>query len=109
MRKKILIVNVFFDDFHRTTGSPWRVPRGSGPVFLAGAFNSATTDIRLYSEQTDGYLLDAGLLGWPDMLVLTGLTSGLDRLNCGTASIATSESKSPLHFSNRVISVTARL
>jgi hypothetical protein len=80
MRKKILIVNVFFDDFHRTTGSPWRVPRGSGHVFLAGAFNPETTEIRLYSEQTDGYLLDADLLAWPDMLVLTGVTSGLDRM-----------------------------
>jgi hypothetical protein len=80
MHKKILIVNVFFDDFRRTTGSPWRVPRGSGHVFLAGAFNPATTEVRLYSEQTDGYLLDAERLGWPDMLVLTGLTSGLDRM-----------------------------
>ncbi|MGR3715579.1 MAG: B12-binding domain-containing radical SAM protein [Thermohalobaculum sp.] len=80
MRKKILIVNAFFDDFRRTTGSPWRIPRGSGPVFLAGAFNPATTEVRLYSEQTDGYLLDADVLGWPDMLVLTGLTSGLDRM-----------------------------
>ncbi len=80
MRKKILIVNVFFDDFHRTTGSPWRVPRGSGHAFLAGAFNPATTELRLYSEQTDGYLLDPDLLGWPDMLVLTGLISGLDRM-----------------------------
>ncbi len=79
MRKKILIVNAFFDDYRRTKGSPWRIPRGSGHVFLAGAFNPATTEIRLYSEQTDGYLLDAELLGWPDMLVLTGLTSGLDR------------------------------
>jgi hypothetical protein len=80
MRKKILIVNTFFDEFRRTTGSPLRVPRGSGHIFLAGVFNPATTNIRLHSEQTDGYLLDAELLGWPDMLVLTGLTSGLDRM-----------------------------
>ncbi len=54
MRKKILIVNAFFDDYRRTPGSPWRIPRGSGPVFLAGAFNPVTTEVRLYSEQTDG-------------------------------------------------------
>lgn len=78
--KKILIVNVFFDDFRRTTGCPLRVPSGSGHLFLAGAFNPATTEVKVYSEQTEGYLLDPNLLGWPDMLVLTGLTSGLDRM-----------------------------
>ena len=36
-------------------------------MFLAGAFNPATTEIRLYSEQTDGYLHDAELLGWSDI------------------------------------------
>ena len=80
MRRKVLIVNVFFDEYRRLKGSPWRVPRGSGHVFLAGAFNPASTEVRVHSEQTDGYLLDAALLGWPDMLVLTGLTSGLDRM-----------------------------
>ena len=66
--------------FRRTGGSPLRIPRGSGHVFLAGAFNPKTTEIKLHSEQTDGYLADRALLGWPDMLVLTGLTSGLDRM-----------------------------
>lgn len=80
MRKKILIVNTFFDEFRRTTGSPFRVPRGSGHLFLAGAFNPRTTEVRVYSEQTSGHLRDLALLGWPDMLVMTGLTSGLDRM-----------------------------
>ncbi len=80
MRRRVLIVNVFFDEYRRNSGSLWRIPRGSGQVFLAGAFNPQTVEVRLHSEQTDGYLRDRDLLGWPDMLVLTGLTSGLDRM-----------------------------
>lgn len=80
MRHKVLIVNTFFDEYRRLGGSPWRVPRGSGHVFLAGAFNPDTVEVRLHSEQTDGYLVDRALLGWPDMVVVTGLTSALDRM-----------------------------
>jgi len=80
MRHKVLIVNVFFDEHRRRSGSPLRIPRGSGQIFLAGAFNPETVDVQVYSEQTDGYLLDLELLSWPDMLVLTGLTSGIDRM-----------------------------
>ncbi len=50
------------------------------PVFLAGAFCRDRCDIRLYNEQSGGPLKSRSLLGWPDMLVLTGLTSALDRM-----------------------------
>ncbi len=80
VRKRILIVNVFFDDFRRTTGSPNKVPQSMGPAYLAGAFSRETCDVRLYNEQRSGSLHDVKLLGWPDMLVLTGLTSGFDRM-----------------------------
>src|SRR5262245_7889778 len=79
-RKRVLIVNVFFDEYRRTGGSPYRVPRAMGPVFLAGAFSADLCDVRLYSEQYSGPLADADLLAWPDMLVLTGLTNGFDRM-----------------------------
>lgn len=79
-KKKILVVNVMFDEFRRTRGSPWRIPRGSGHLFLAGAFNPQTTEVRVFSEQTTGFLTDTDLLGWPDMLVITGVTSGFDRM-----------------------------
>ena len=58
---------------------PWKLPYAMGPVYLAGAFSEAC-DVRLYNEVSDGPLEDAGLLGWPDMLVLTGLTNGFDRM-----------------------------
>ena len=37
-RKRVLIVNVFLDEYRRLGGSPFRVPRAMGPVYLAGAF-----------------------------------------------------------------------
>ncbi len=51
-----------------------------GPPFLAGAFAREAWDIRLYNEQYSGLLNDRGLIGWPDLLVLTGLTASFDRM-----------------------------
>lgn len=79
-RKRILIVNAFFDEYRRTGGSPARVPRAMGPEFLAGAFARELCDIRVYSEQYSGPLTDMRLLAWPDMLVLTGITASFDRM-----------------------------
>jgi hopanoid C-2 methylase len=80
MNKRVLVVNVFLDEYRRPHGSPFRVPRGTGHIYLAGTFNLRAVDVRVYSEQVNGPLRDARLLGWPDMLVLTGLTSGFDRM-----------------------------
>ena len=78
--KRVLIVNVFFDEYRRTTGSPYRVPQAMTPCYLAGAFSPRSCDVRVYNEQYSGVLNDADLLGWPEMLVLTGLTSAFDRM-----------------------------
>lgn len=80
MRRNVLIVNCFFDEYRRASGSPYRVPRAMGPVYLAGAFNPETTDVRLHNEQYAGPLTDTGLLGWADLLVLTGVTASFDRM-----------------------------
>jgi hypothetical protein len=79
-RRRVLIVNAFFDEYRRTGGSPFRIPRAMGPAYLAGAFSHELCDVRLYNEQYSGPLRDTRLLGWPDMLVLTGLTSAFDRM-----------------------------
>jgi len=84
-RKRALIVNCFIDEYRRTRGSPHRVPRAMGPPFLAGAFARAPWDIRLYNEQYSGLLSEGALLGWPDLLVLTGLTVSFDRMKQLTA------------------------
>ena len=71
-RKRVLVVNVFFDEYRRLNGSPYRAPRGMGHVYLAGVFSRHLCDVRLYSEQYSGVLDDPKLLAWPDMLVMTG-------------------------------------
>jgi radical SAM superfamily enzyme YgiQ (UPF0313 family) len=51
-----------------------------GPIYLAGAFARSHCEVRIYNEQYAGVLDDLALLGWPDMLVLTGVTSAFDRM-----------------------------
>jgi hopanoid C-2 methylase len=77
--KRALVVNCYFDDSHRPVRRPLKVPSAMGPVFLAGAF-SPLCEVRLYNEVASGPLEDPDLLGWPDMLVLTGLTNAFDRM-----------------------------
>jgi hypothetical protein len=78
-RRKVLVVGCRFDEDRRGGARPWRTPQAMAPVFLAGAFNPKTCDIRVYSELYSGPLNDRHLLGWPDMLVLTGLQVDFDR------------------------------
>jgi hopanoid C-2 methylase len=80
-RKRILIVNCYFDDESRQPQArPRKLPKPMGPVYLAGAFAQARCDVRVYCEVSSGPLKDPALLGWPDMLVLTGLTTAFDRM-----------------------------
>ena len=51
-----------------------------GPAYLAGVFNRNVCDVRVYDEFSSGSLEVPELLSWPDMLVLTGLTTGFDRM-----------------------------
>lgn len=84
-KKRVLIVNAYFDDLRRKGGRPFSAPQALGPTYLAGAFSQEHCEIRLYNEQYSGSLHDPKLLGWPDMLVLTGLTVAFDRMRQLTA------------------------
>lgn len=77
--KKVLIVTCRFDEDRSGGARPWRFPQAMAPVFLAGGFARQLCDVRLYSELYSGPLEDARLLGWPDMLVLSGLHVDFDR------------------------------
>ena len=92
--KRVLIVNAFIDEYRRTRGSPHRVPRAMGPPYLAGVFAPERWDIRLYNEQYSGLLTDATLLGWPDLLVLTGVNTSFDRMKQLTGLCSNIESES---------------
>ncbi len=79
-KKRVLIVNCYFDDMRLPVGRKSKVPQAMGPVYLAGAFSPRNCEVRLYNEMFSGPLEDERLLSWPDMLVLTGLSITFDRM-----------------------------
>jgi len=79
-RRRVLIVNCYMDDTRASIGRHRKIPPAMGPVYLAGALSEDRCDLRLYSELYSGPLEDPRTLAWPDMLVLTGLTTALDRM-----------------------------
>src|SRR6476619_8322518 len=78
--KRVLIVNCFFDDSRQPLKRTTKIPQAVGPIYLAGAFSRELCDVRCYTELASGPLEDESLLSWPDVLVLTGLTNGFDRM-----------------------------
>ncbi len=84
-RKRVLVVNCYFDELRRPVRRRTKIPQAMGPAYLAGAFSRELCEVRLYSELYSGPLEDAELLAWPDLLVLTGLTTSLDRMRHVTA------------------------
>jgi hypothetical protein len=80
IKKRILIVNAFLDDLRINEPNPNKVPQAMGPVYLASAFSRECCVVRIYDEHYSGPLEDEALLGWPDMLLLTGLTVAFDRM-----------------------------
>lgn len=74
------MVNAYFDHLRRVGPRPRSIPQAMAPAYLAGAFAAEQCDVRAYNEQHSGPLTDPALLGWPDMLVLTGLTNAFDRM-----------------------------
>jgi hopanoid C-2 methylase len=79
-RKRVLIVNCYFDDSRQPIRRTTKLPQAVGPIYLAGAFSRELCDVRCYTELASGPLEDEKLLSWPDMLVLTGLTNSFDRM-----------------------------
>ena len=92
-KKRILIVNCFFDEMRFKACRNTQIPQAMGPVYLAGAFSPVACDVRLYDEMSSGPLEDEKLLSWPDMLVLTGLNTAFDRMLHLTAYVRTKNEK----------------
>lgn len=80
MRKRVLIVNCYFDHSRQPLHRRFKLPQAVGPIYLAGAFSRELCEVRCYTELASGPLEDEQLLAWPDMLVLTGLTNSFDRM-----------------------------
>jgi hypothetical protein len=79
-RKRVLVVNCYFDYSREPIRRPTKFPQAVGPIYLAGACSRELCEVRCYDEVSSGPLTGASLLGWPDMLVLTGLTHCFDRM-----------------------------
>lgn len=79
-KKRILIINCYFDHTRRPIHRTLKTPQSMAPVYLAGAFSADLCDVRLYNEQYSGPLENEHLFSWPDMLVLTGITVAFDRM-----------------------------
>jgi hopanoid C-2 methylase len=79
-RRRVLVVNCYLDYSREPIRRPNKFPYAVGPVYLAGACSRELCDVRCYDETSSGPLTDPALLGWPDMLVLTGLTHCFDRM-----------------------------
>ena len=80
MKKRILIVNCYFDEFRLPIRRRNKIPQSMTPAYLAGLFSPRFCDVKLYNEQYSGPLEGEGLLDWPHMLVLTGLNTAFDRM-----------------------------
>jgi hypothetical protein len=79
-RKRALIVNCYFDETRLSIARTRKIPQAMAPVWLAGAFPAERWEVKVHSELYSGPLEDEGLLGWPDMLVLTGMNTAFDRM-----------------------------
>jgi hopanoid C-2 methylase len=79
-QKRVLIVNCYFDELRLPIRRSNKFPQAMAPAYLAGAFSPDLCDVQLYNEQASGPLTNETVLGWPDMLVLSGLTSAFDRM-----------------------------
>lgn len=84
-RRRAFVVNCYADETRRPVGRASKIPQTLGPIFLAGGLAPERWDIRLYNELSHGPLEDPRLLAWPDLLVLTGLTTAIDRMRQVTA------------------------
>jgi radical SAM superfamily enzyme YgiQ (UPF0313 family) len=81
-RKKVLIINCYFPEMREAIKRRNEVPDALAPALLAGFFSTEHCEIKLYNEVHSGFIevFEPGLLGWPDMVVMTGLTAAYDRL-----------------------------
>lgn len=81
MRKlRVLIVNCYSDNHRGARGNPFFVPQSIAPLALAGAFAAEHCELQAHCEFRQGPLDDLKRLAWPQLLVLTGLNSALDRM-----------------------------
>jgi hopanoid C-2 methylase len=95
-KRRVLIVNCYFDDIREDIPRTRKIPMPMGPAYLAGAFDPRVCDVRVYDEFSSGALRDPKLLAWPEMVVLTGLTTSFDRMLHIAAYVRTLNERVPI-------------
>lgn len=78
-KRRVLIVNAYFDPWRSSTPTRWFVPRAMAPCYLAGHFNRDRVEVKIWDEVFNGSMLDTRLFAWPELVVFTGLTAAFDR------------------------------
>ncbi len=78
-KRRVLIINAYFDPWRMATATRWFIPRSAAPSHLAGFFNRDLVDVRVWDEVFHGTLLEDRLFSWPDLVIFTGLTAMFDR------------------------------
>jgi hypothetical protein len=79
-KPRILIVNCFSDNHRGAHGNPLFVPQPMISAVLAGQIQAEKAAVKIWCEFSQGPLENLRLLGWPDVLVLTGLNAAFDRM-----------------------------
>jgi hopanoid C-2 methylase len=89
--RRVLIVNCYFPETREAIRLPGEVPNALAPVLLAGAFARERCQIILHNEVSDGFLeiYRPELLGWPELVVFSGLSAAFDRMLHLTAYLRT--------------------
>ncbi len=78
-KRRVLIVNAYFDPWRLASPTRLFIPRAMAPYYLAGYFDRGRTEVRVWDEVYHGALLKRRVFEWPDMVVFTGLTAAFDR------------------------------
>ncbi|HEV7783712.1 MAG TPA: hypothetical protein VGQ28_00160, partial [Thermoanaerobaculia bacterium] len=86
-RKRVLVINCYLPEVREPVRLKNEVPNTLAPILLGGAFSPTNCEIRLYNEVSSGFLelFEPDLIGWPDLVVLTGLIASFDRMKHLTA------------------------
>jgi hypothetical protein len=90
-KKRILVINCYLPEVREPVRLRHEVPNTLAPILLGGAFSPTNCEIRLYNEVSSGFLeiFAPALVGWPDLVVLTGLIASFDRMKHLTAYLRT--------------------
>ena len=78
-RRRVLIVNAYFDPWRSAAPTRLFVPRAMAPYYLAGSFHRDRVAMRVHDEVYHGALVDPKRFAWPDLVVFGGLTAAFDR------------------------------